>query len=267
MVSTTEDVPTAVDRQIEQLAKLGAGEAQETRMTEAGLMTINSAGRVMTYHVATGEPTPCNRNMLLSHLRKRLDDGRPAFTLDDPGFRPQLGNVKCMLHPDARRPEYDSYGFPVCMSAHLRNVYQMRRHMKHRHGDVFDAIELMEQERRRDEERQFQRELLGKARGVPTAGAAQQTITIVAPEVETETGDFEIKYGEPVVGKPALDSAEVYGREFTRPKEWPPKVIKAPYECSWPGCDWSIAKMSKIKGRIYKRPKLALLAHMKLHGG
>jgi len=259
MVSTTEDVPTAVDRQIEQLAKLGAGEAQETRMTEAGLMTINSAGRVTTYHTATGEPTPCNRNMLLSHLRKRLDDGRPAYTLDDPGFRPQLGNVKCMLHPDARQPEYDSYGFPVCMSAHLRNVYQMRRHMKHRHGDVFDAIEHMEQERRRDEERQFQRELLGKARDGPVTNALQQTVTLVPPEVETGTVDREIEYGTPVVGKPELDSAEVYGREFTKPKEWPPNIVLSPYNCPWPDCDWK-------PRRKMKQPRRSLLRHMEMHG-
>jgi hypothetical protein len=265
MVSTTEDRPTEVDREIEQLAKLGPGEAQETRMTEAGLMTISSAGRVMTYHTATGEPTPCNRNMLLSHLRKRLPDGRPAYTLDDPGFRPRLGNVKCMLHPDVRRPEYDDYGFPVCTSAHLRNVYQMRRHMKHRHGDVFDAIEHMEQERRRDEERQFQRELLGKAKE-SSALAAPQQVTM-----SNETGDapgatsaastveYEIKYGEPVVGKPALDSAEVYGGEFTRPKEWPPKIITPPYKCTWPGCSWEAKK-------TLKHPRAGLIAHMKLHG-
>jgi len=257
------EAPTQIDKQIEQLARLGPEQVEESRMTEAGLMTISGAGRVLTYHSQTGEPTPCNRNMLLHHLRKTLPDGGFAYTLQDPGFRPRKGQVKCMLHPDVRLPEYDSYGFPVCMSAHIPNNYEMRQHMKNRHRAAFQALELMREERQREEDRQFQRELLGKATALPTLDLTTTGTTVSMEEIVTvePVEPQEVPYGEEVeLPSAELTSAEVYAEAFAEePDYWPPIAPPIPpYECEWPGCPWKPRRNSR-------NPIRALYGHWGVH--
>jgi len=131
---------------------------------------VSSAGYVWVYDTKTGAPSKINMNMLHMQLKKRHEDGSLAFTVHKPAFDPPRGECKCMLHPDnEERSYYDSLGLPVCQSAHLRNPYEVQQHMKKRHPKEWATLESIKRERERQEDRDFQKALLGAAKGATEA--------------------------------------------------------------------------------------------------
>ena len=125
---------------------------------------VTSAEYVWIYDTRTGDQSKCNRNMLVQHLKKKRPDGSLVFTTKDPGFRPKQGTHKCMLHPDdPNRKHYDELGLPTCKKANLASPFQVRRHMQKRHKQEWATLEQEREDREKEEERAFRRELLGKA--------------------------------------------------------------------------------------------------------
>lgn len=123
--------------------------------------SLESAGYTKVYHTVTGDMSLCNNNMLPMQLRKKLPDGRLAFSTKPPeGITPFVGTTKCMLHPDdENRDKYDELGFAVCRKSNLANPHQMVRHMQHRHKIEWAAIQEMKEDQRREEDRAFQRQM------------------------------------------------------------------------------------------------------------
>ncbi len=114
----------------------------------------------------TGEKVPCLGYMLGQKLRQRLPSGKFRFSTTDPGIRPKRGTIKCMLHVDApNRADYDVQGFRTCGKQNITNRYQLEQHMKRRHSQEWEAIENARKTKEREEDRELQRLLLGKASG------------------------------------------------------------------------------------------------------
>jgi len=134
----------------------------------AVLKDLSSAGYVYVYDTRTAERSIINRNMLRSALRKVRPDGSTVFTIHKPAFEPARGTYKCMLHKDApNRKHYDEMGFATCPKANLRSPYQVEQHMKHRHKQEYAAIEAERLRNEKQEDRDFQKNLM---REVKTRG-------------------------------------------------------------------------------------------------
>ena len=129
--------------------------------------SLQSAGWVYIYDRKSGEQSVINRNMLPRALQKQWPDGTPVFTTRKPTIGPVRGTLKCMLHADdPDRKHYDELGFTTCKKSNLRSPYEVRRHMQKRHKAEWAAIQEEREERKRQEDRDFQRELLGRAKPV-----------------------------------------------------------------------------------------------------
>ena len=122
---------------------------------------VLSAGQVMIYDTRTREGSVCRRNILVRKLKLKRPDGSQVFTTVKPLTPPKRGVLKCMLHPDARKPEYDDWGFPVCMKANLNNPFQVRRHMEKRHKDEYRAIKEGQDRAEKDREREERNAIIG----------------------------------------------------------------------------------------------------------
>ncbi len=124
-------------------------------------LELKSAGYTYIYDTKTGERSLTNNNMLVMQLGKKRPDGTPYFTTTDPGIRPKVGQIKCLLHPDnPDRKTYDRMGLPVCRKSNLVNEWQLQRHMEKRHRAEFDAIKKMEADREREEDRLFRQSMI-----------------------------------------------------------------------------------------------------------
>jgi hypothetical protein len=121
---------------------------------------VLSAGQVYIYDTRTNERSVCRRNTLAHKLSLRRTDGSLIFTTLKPKKGPKRGHLKCMLHPDERKPIYDTWGFAVCMKANLTSPFQVRRHMQKRHKQEYEAIREEETRAERDKERQLRESLI-----------------------------------------------------------------------------------------------------------
>ena len=135
--------------------------------------SLESAGYVYVYDTETGERSVINRNMLETQLSKLRPDGTRFFTTVKPAFEPKRGTLKCLLHKDdPDRGQYDSWGFSVCNKSNLISEFQVNRHVQIRHRMEWQTIYEERERKEKEEERDFQRQLLGLAvqRGAATQG-------------------------------------------------------------------------------------------------
>ncbi len=143
----------------------------DTAPTLLGTPIERDRGRITIYDTLTAEPSEVLVTMLPQLLRKRRADGSMVFTERKPDFAPIRGSLKCKLHPDdPNREHYDTLGLPSCLKSNLTAPFHVMRHMEKRHKmewgiiekDRKDAEALLKNEERK-EDREFQRELMGKA--------------------------------------------------------------------------------------------------------
>ena len=119
----------------------------------------------------TGEKVPVLGYMLGQKLRQKLPSGKFRFTTIDPGIRPKRGEIKCMLHAEAKdRKHYDELGFRTCRKSNITNQYQLEQHMKHRHPQEWEAIDKERKDKEREEDRALQRLLIAQQLGKLEAG-------------------------------------------------------------------------------------------------
>ena len=121
---------------------------------------VLSAGQVYIYDTKTGERSICRRNILAHKLSLKRPDGSLVFTTIQPKVRPKRGHLKCMLHPDERKPIYDTWGFPVCMKSNLTSPFQVRRHMQKRHKQEYEAIVEEQKRLEKEQDRKLQESLI-----------------------------------------------------------------------------------------------------------
>ena len=127
---------------------------------------LTSAGWVYIYDRKTGQRSLCNRNMLKQHLEKKWKDGSLVFTTVDPHIKQVRGQFKCLLHPDGPdRAHYDELGLPTCRKSNLTSKFQVQRHMQKRHKQEWATLEAEREERKEQEQRDFQNGLLAKVAG------------------------------------------------------------------------------------------------------
>ena len=138
---------------------------------EVQVASLESAGYVYVYDTENGDKSVINRNMLETQLSKLRPDGTRFFTTVKPAFEPKRGTLKCLLHPDdPDRGLYDSWGFPTCAKSNLISEFQVNRHVQIRHRMEWQTIYEERERQEKEEERNFQRQLLGLAaqRGTQT---------------------------------------------------------------------------------------------------
>ena len=120
-----------------------------------------SAGYSIVYDTKTFEPSLVNNNMLPRLLRKKREDGTYVFGLKQLGM-PRVGTFKCLLHQDdPNRKYYGITGLAVCPKDNLASPFQVRRHMLKKHKVEWDQIEDERKEKEKQEDRDFQRHLIG----------------------------------------------------------------------------------------------------------
>ena len=126
--------------------------------------SLESAGYVYVYDTLTADRSVINRNMLEQQLTKLRPDGTRFFTTVKPSFEPKRGELKCLLHEDdPERWQYDEWGFAVCNKSNLVSEFQVNRHVQIRHRMEWQTIYEERQAKEKEEERDFQRQLLGLA--------------------------------------------------------------------------------------------------------
>lgn len=175
------------------------GEVNE-EVVPVTVRTISSAGYAYVWHTETARRVKVNRDMLRSQLKKKRDDGKPAFTVFPPshpgspvyGMTVKLGNLLCMLHERAdQREYYTSLGLPVCKKATIPSVFQVQRHMQTKHSEEWKTLEGMRILAEREEDRKAQ-----QAQTDAFMTMAEQGRAPVAPASETPstmyTGDGNI---------------------------------------------------------------------------
>lgn len=125
----------------------------------AGQVTdVRYPGSIPMWDTETGVMSECLPYMYDNRVRARKPNGLPAFTFTDPGIRkPMVGGFKCYLHPEAEGAEaLFEMGFMPCMKAHIPSMSALEAHMRH-HSQAWETIKRREEDKRRDEDRQFQR--------------------------------------------------------------------------------------------------------------
>ena len=136
----------------------------DTFPIDVQVSSLESAGYVYVYDTLTGDRAVINRNMLEQQLSKLRPDGTRFFTTVKPPFEPKRGTLKCLLHKDdPERWQYDEWGFAVCNKSNLVSEFQVNRHVQIRHRMEWQTIYEERQIKEKQEERDFQRQLLGLA--------------------------------------------------------------------------------------------------------
>lgn len=128
---------------------------------------VLSAGQAWIYDTRTFERSLCRKNNLRHLLKLKREDGSSVFTTVKPNKLPKRGVLKCMLHPDERADIYDTWGFPVCRKSNLTSPFQVRRHMKSRHKQEYEAIKEEEARIEKEKERQLREALIGMKQEPP----------------------------------------------------------------------------------------------------
>ena len=137
--------------------------------------SLESAGYAYVYDNITGDRSVINRNMLEQQLSKLRPDGTRYFTTVKPNVEPKRGELKCLLHEDdPERWQYDEWGFAVCNKSNLVSEFQVNRHVQIRHRMEWQTIYEERQVKEKEEERDFQRQLLGLAVSNNTQSQAQE---------------------------------------------------------------------------------------------
>ena len=137
--------------------------------------SLESAGYAYVYDNITGDRSVINRNMLEQQLSKLRPDGTRYFTTVKPTVTPKRGELKCLLHKDdPERWQYDEWGFAVCNKSNLVSEFQVNRHVQIRHRMEWQTIYEERQVKEKEEERDFQRQLLGLAVSNNTQSQAQE---------------------------------------------------------------------------------------------
>lgn len=128
---------------------------------------VTSAGYINVYNMETGEPSVINKNMMMTQLKKKLGDGRMAFTTrKELAPTPFRGTFKCMLHPDdLHREHYSQMGMPVCIKSNIPNDYELLNHMRKKHKTAWAQIERERQDADRIADRAWQNSLIAIAQG------------------------------------------------------------------------------------------------------
>lgn len=125
---------------------------------------VLSKGQVYIYDTRTNERSICRRNILAHKLSLRRPDNSLVFTTVKPETPPKRGHLKCMLHPDERKPLYDNWGFAVCGKCNLTSPFQVRRHMQKRHRQEYEAIKEEETRVEKEKERQLREAIIAGAK-------------------------------------------------------------------------------------------------------
>ena len=121
---------------------------------------VLSAGQAYVYDTRTHERSLCRKNNLRHLLNLKREDGSSVFTTVKPKELPKRGVLKCMLHPDERADIYDTWGFPVCKKSNLTSPFQVRRHMRSRHKQEYEAIKEEEARLEKQKERELREAIL-----------------------------------------------------------------------------------------------------------
>jgi len=138
----------------------------ETLEAPMTVKEISSAGHVYVWDSRTFEKIPILYYMLPSKLRLRRQDGSFRFTTSDPHRLPKRGSIKCLLHKNSpQRVHFNELGFRVCPKDNITNQHELKQHMLKKHKQEWAAIEDERKERERQEDRQLQHLILGKAVG------------------------------------------------------------------------------------------------------
>lgn len=112
---------------------------------------------VTLYHTETGEPRTFPKYMAAKTAKKKLPNGKLAFTdsegIEKLGVTYTMGTVKCRLHaehPD--RAMLDSIGLRgrTCPAGGLASAYDMNEHMRHKHRRENAIIQEHEGRQRED---------------------------------------------------------------------------------------------------------------------
>tara|TARA_R110000787_G_scaffold11817_3_gene38725 strand:+ start:2045 stop:2839 length:795 start_codon:yes stop_codon:yes gene_type:complete len=157
----------------------------------SAISELSSAGYVWMYDTQTGDPSRTNLNMLPEQLQKTREDGSRRFTTNDPGFRPVVGTIKCMLHADdPSRETYSAMGLPVCPKATILSKMSLLDHMRHKHPQENKMISQLTTDAK--EARQTEREeatlvAMQKMAGfTPAPPPVAEPVAPIAAEVEYE---------------------------------------------------------------------------------
>jgi len=157
----------------------------------SAISELSSAGYVWMYDTQTGDPSRTNLNMLPEQLQKTREDGSRRFTTNDPGFRPVVGTIKCMLHADdPSRETYSAMGLPVCPKATILSKMSLLDHMRHKHPQENKMISQLTTDAK--EARQTEREeatlvAMQKMAGfTPAAPPVAEPVAPIVPEIEYE---------------------------------------------------------------------------------
>lgn len=128
--------------------------------------SLTSAGYSYIYDTRSGERSLTNNNMLPQQLGKRRPDGSRVFTTIRPAIIPARGTMICLLHPkNPNREYYSRLGFQTCPKENLTSEFQVIRHMQTRHRIEWQTIETDRTRKEKQEEREFQINLLRSAAG------------------------------------------------------------------------------------------------------
>lgn len=125
---------------------------------------------VRLYSNLDGEPRDILVYMLKGAVKKRLPDGRPAFSRTQPEWY-RKGEFKCWLHPEsAERALVQQVGITrTCPAAHIKTKLDQELHMQHRHKQEWGQIERHKADERLADEREWQRAILERL--APAAAA------------------------------------------------------------------------------------------------
>ena len=140
---------------------------------------------IRVYSIQNGEPITIPRKMLENVLKKRLEDGRYAFTARQEEAPVYIkGKIKCFLHfesPD--RPILNEIGLSgkSCPAAQLPNEYSKRIHAQHRHKDEWAMYQDYLTKTERDEDREQRRQQLDATLAI-AGRAAGTTETLTCDE-------------------------------------------------------------------------------------
>lgn len=146
------------------------GEAlQDEQLAGANKMGVVKTDyeKVTIYSTLDGTSSQVLVSMLAKQMKKRLPDGRLAFSIT-PVDVPARLDLKCYLHPEhERREELDAIGLAgqVCRKANIPTQFGLARHMRTRHKGEWEAIEAERQERERREALDVQRQMVAAMTG------------------------------------------------------------------------------------------------------
>ena len=160
----------ALDRMMHRAEEAGQSpdrEPEETlTLTPTGVQVNKVSQLVSLYEAKTGEERHIPRLYVAAALKKRFNEpndpewhGKLVFSLQPtkPFVR---GSYKCLLHPDLpERAKYDTWGLPVCKSAHIASPEEVRRHMAHKHRSEWAQIQHMQEQAEKEEDRRQAREM------------------------------------------------------------------------------------------------------------